>query len=335
MEAPEGIGIASLPRLYNARLTAKPIYFNVMVAGGKGLGKTTFMNNFLGKNILKMQPFAETETKKFWYDEQLCNIQTSIIDLREQDTNIKMRVVEIDGIGDHVTNRGIGQPLRWLMHSLFEDYQEQFSRMVKAQIVDRRIHLCFYFLEPSTAVGCADLEAMKAISSYCSIIPVIAKSDTIDSRSIPRIKKAVRDALDANGVFVYEDLKSGSETPFTVVSGPIAEDEIKNDREYPWGAISVRDFRGNEFKALRDFVLMHSAWNLIQETDFYYNNYRASRMAAQIVNGRDANGKIALSKDAAGKEAVHNSLMIKMEQHKNEILSLKNKLKEKREIQEQ
>ena len=73
------IGVSNLPNLIHSQFISKGCTFNIMIAGSRSLGKTTFLNQFLGSKIIQSQPYNDKNENSYWYLENQCNIQTSYL----------------------------------------------------------------------------------------------------------------------------------------------------------------------------------------------------------------------------------------------------------------
>lgn len=306
-----GIGVSSLPYVRNIGIGIQGINLNIMIVGSNGLGKTTFLNNFLGVEVLKYQPFKEKVQNKYWYNEDICNIQVSKLELVEPNFITKMMIVEVDGIGDYVNNLGCHEPVIEIIENGFIDYEKQHEENVKMLINDKRIHLCFYMIEPLNYLGVADLETMKAISKYCNLIPIIGKSDILNEKKITKIKNSIRDELELNGINFFDNPSNGFEAPF-LISNPNLEN---TKRKYFWGNLETEGIKWNEFKKLKKFILEHSVVYLKNETEFFYDNYRTSKLAEHLIIDNKESNK---------------GIMVKLDDCKKEIQKLKERIKKKK-----
>lgn len=312
------IGVSSLPIVRNSDISVKGIDLNIMIAGSNGLGKTTFMNNFLGINVLKHQPFKEKTQGKYWYNEDVSNVQLSTLEIKELDFSTRMVIVEIDGIGDHVNNTNCYEAAVELLEDSFKNYEKKLEENVKALVSDKRIHLCFYMLEPIEDVKIADIEAMKAIGKHCNLIPIIGKSDLLKRQDIPKIKKMIKEQLDTNGITIFDSPTNGFEAPFPIISGGMEDGSSEpSEREYSWGTVDLNNSCHNEINKLRKFILEHSIINLKNETEFFYDNYRTSKLAAHLTgDGKSENNK---------------GLLMRLEDYRKEIQEIKVRIKKKRD----
>lgn len=320
MDEMGGIGVSNLPKSHHASLSVRGCNFNVMIVGSHGLGKTTFLSQFFGIPALRKKPFASKSANKYWYNEDVCNIQISTAKTVESDFTVSLTLVEVDCIGDSTNNAECHEPLADLLETNFRDFEDKLRENVRALVDDRRVHLCLYMLEPLDTVKMVDLEVMKVVSRYCNIVPVIAKADLVDTDQMENIRRNVRDQLDANNIVPYEDRKNGYSAPFFVILGPVDGENLSEERNYLWGSLNLREFAQNEFYALREFILEKSVVHLKNETEFFYDNYRTSRLASYLME--------------AGKGEENKTIFMRLEEYRREIKEIKGRIKRKRQDRE-
>ena len=315
-----GIGISNLPKSHHASLSVRSCNFNAMIVGSHGLGKTTFLSQFFGIPALRKKPFPTKSTNKYWYNEDICNIQVSTAKAVESDFTVTFTLVEVDCIGDSVNNTECHGPLVDLLEINFKDFEDKLKDSVRALIDDKRVHLCFYMLEPLDSIKAIDLDVMKAISRYCNIVPVVAKADLIDVNQIENIRRSMRDQMDTSNIMPYEDKKNGCTAPFFVVLGPINNESLQEERNHPWGNLELRELAQNEFYKLQVFILERSIVYLKNETEFFYDNYRTTKLASYLME--------------TGKGEENKAIFMRLEEYRKEIKEIKNRIKRKKQDQE-
>lgn len=268
-----GIGVSNLPNLIHNKYTDKGCTFNIMAAGSHGLGKTTFLNQFLGTKILELNPFKPRDNNLFWHIENVCNIQTSYVEILESDLVIRMNITEVDGIGDCIDNTNCWVPIVDFLEKNFEDYHNKFKKSVASQIEDKRVHLCLYFLEPISIIKNSDIEVLKKISKYCTVIPIIAKADLISPSKVSEIKAVLRDILTYNNINYFEDAENMIKAPFFIFN-----QERGSDFGYTWCTSPLQNSKINDFLILKRLILENCVNVIKKETNNYYDNYRVLKL---------------------------------------------------------
>lgn len=299
-----GIGVSNLPNLLHGEYASRGCTFNIMVVGSHGLGKTTFLNQFLGSDVLRMEPF-DAKDNPYWHMEGVCNIQTSYVEVHEGNFLTRMNITEVDGVGDNVDNTNCFEPIVSILEKNFEDYHAKFRHSTRSLIDDKRIHLCLYFLEPIGLIKVPDLEVLSRISKLCTLIPVVAKADLLRTDQAMSIKSAFREILEVSSIPVFDDKESTSEAPFLVFSherdGCVCQ------------GIAMHSHQMNEFQILKRLILERSVVSLIKETENFYDNYRITRMLLQT---EDGGGRSIIEK--------------KIEDYQKKIREIKLRIREKR-----
>lgn len=314
-----GIGIANLPNLLHSEFRKTPCYLNIMVVGSHGLGKTTFLNKIIGNPILKIQPFEKNETNPFWYQEAKCNIQISTVEVVENGFMTRFNIIEVDGLGDHVDNTGCYTPIVELIESKFEAYAAAFKENTSKFIEDHRIHMCFYFLEPIFSISIPNLETMKKLSALCTIIPIIAKSDLLSSAQVPIIKSTIKRILEDNDIAIFNTAEYAEEGPFLIFSESRGE-STSVDGEKLWRESAYESQQVNDFSVVKRLIIERHAYQLIKETDQFYDNYRITRLLQQSTDKDIKDSKERIEK--------------MISDYQNEVRELQLKIRESQTISE-
>lgn len=302
MDNASQIGVSNLPKVRLAKLKARGININVMVAGSHGLGKTTLLRHLFGISCLKSVPFAPRGNDKHWQCGNICNVQISTVAIDQCDFSIQARLTEIDCIGDSVSNSECWSSATELLEEYFRDYEHSFGGTVRALIDDKRVHVCLYMLEPLAQIRVADIEAMRAISHYCCVVPVVAKADLVEEQCMENTRTRIQQQLVSSGVNVFDDRLGGYSAPFFVMFGNDENDALSMERSYPWGVGDLRGAGGNEFDRLREFILEKSIVTLMHETEFLYDNYRTSRLASYLTQVKHVDDSKRNISDAGSRE---------------------------------
>jgi septin 7 len=287
----KGIGVSNLPNLLHNEFRKRPCNLNILVIGPHGIGKTTFMNRLVGSHVFSKQPFESTENNPFWYLEADCNIHSSSIEVCDSNFVTKLNVVEVDGFGDQVDNTGCYKPIVELIESRFDDYKTQIKEKTALHIEDNRFHICFFFLEPIFSINECSIEALKKLSPLCTVIPVIGKSDLVNSDLDVKLKTFIRRTLEENGVSGLNEYTN--EWPFLLFS-ECRDPSTGVEEAKLWRDTTFQSHQTNDFNVLRRLVIEKHAYQLIKDTDQFYDNYRITRLLQQTTDNdiKEAKGKI-------------------------------------------
>ena len=248
-------------------------------------------------------------------------LDASTVEIEERGVKLRLTVVDTPGFGDAIDNTDSFQQIIRYIDEQFERYLRDESGLNRKNIVDNRVHCCFYFINPyghglkpldvevifavklfSNRFMNAFFQVMRQLSNKVSIVPVIAKSDCLTQKEITVLKKKILEEIKEHGIKIYslpdcdsdedEDYKQQVQQlrdsiPFAVV-GANAMVEIKGKkmrgRQYPWGVVEVENPNHCDFVYLRTMLITHMQ-DLQEVThDIHYENYRSERLAR---NGKE------------------------------------------------
>ncbi|XP_035036723.1 neuronal-specific septin-3 isoform X2 [Hippoglossus stenolepis] len=273
--------------------------FNIMVVGQSGLGKSTLVNTLFKSKVSRkscMPNYAEEISKTV----ELHSVSHVI---EEKGVKMKLTVIDTPGFGDQINNENCWEPIVKYVNEQYEKYlREELHVNRKARIPDTRVHCCIYFL-PATGhrLRPIDVEFMKRLGKIVSIVPVIAKADTLTIEERQEFKERIRQDLVANGIQVYpqkeydEDLEEHiindrirESIPFAVV-GTDKEHQVNGNtvlgRKTKWGIIEVENVAHCEFANLRDLLIRSHLQDLKEVThNIHYETYRVRRLNESNMN---------------------------------------------------
>lgn len=142
---------------------------------------------------------------------------------------------------------------------------------------------------------------MKRLGKVVSIVPVIAKADTLTIEERQEFKERIRQDLVANGIRVYPQKEYDEDPeerilndriresiPFAVV-GTDKEHQVNGNkvlgRKTKWGIIEVENVAHCEFANLRDLLIRSHLQDLKEVThNIHYETYRVRRLNESNVN---------------------------------------------------
>lgn len=298
------VGFANLPNQVHRKSVKKGFEFTLMVVGESGLGKSTLINSLFLTDLYPDRTIpsaAENVTKK------TVQLDASTVEIEERGVKLRLTVVDTPGFGDAIDNTDSFQQIIRYIDEQFERYLRDESGLNRKNIIDNRVHCCFYFINPyGRGLKPLDLEVMKQLSNKVSIVPVIAKADCLTQKEISLLKKTILQEIQENGIKVYslpecdsdedEDFKKQVQQlrdsmPFAVV-GANAMVEVKGKklrgRQYPWGIVEVENPAHCDFVKLRTMLITHMR-DLQEVThDVHYENFRSERLARQNEHGTNS-----------------------------------------------
>uniref|UniRef100_A0A8C5H7R1 Septin-8-A-like n=1 Tax=Gouania willdenowi TaxID=441366 RepID=A0A8C5H7R1_GOUWI len=287
------VGFDSLPDQLVSKSVAQGFCFNILCVGETGIGKSTMMNTLF--NTM----FENEEASHYERDVQL---RPETYELRESNVNLKLTVVQTVGFGDQINKEDSFKPILDYIDTQFEKYLEEELKIKRSlfNYHDTRIHICLYFIAPNGhSLKSLDLVTMKKLDSkVVNIIPIIAKSDTVNRSELDKLKIKIMSELVSNGVQIYQfptedeavaEINSSmnvtqTEThlPFAVV-GSVDDVKVGNKlvkaRMYPWGSVQVENESHCDFVKLREMLLRVNMEDLREQTHArHYELYRRCKL---------------------------------------------------------
>ncbi|XP_059413997.1 neuronal-specific septin-3-like isoform X2 [Carassius carassius] len=274
--------------------------FNIMVVGQSGLGKSTLVNTLFKSKVSRKSctPNYEEKISKTVHLQSVSHI------IEEKGVKMKLTVIDTPGFGDQINNENCWEPIVQYVNEQYEKYlKEELNVNRKKRIPDTRVHCCVYFL-PATGhwLRPIDVEFMRRLGKIVSIVPVIAKADTLTLEERLEFKQRIRQDLQANGIRVYpqkeydEDAedrilndKIRENIPFAVV-GTDKEHQVNGNkvlgRKTKWGIIEVENVAHCEFAHLRDLLIRSHLQDLKDVAhNIHYETYRVKRLNESNANG--------------------------------------------------
>eukprot|EP00835_Amoeboradix_gromovi_P006234 NODE_697_length_5080_cov_0.072877.p2 type:complete len:278 gc:universal NODE_697_length_5080_cov_0.072877:4003-3170(-) len=248
LKGPVGIEAFSEHALRQSK--CKEYVFNLMVVGESGLGKSTFINSLFHSNIL-LHSHRPAKTIQLQQFEELL-----------QENGVKLRLTLLDTVGFGMTlNRSADlEPILAYIKSQYETHLNSERSTERKQIQDTRIHCILYFIAP-TGHGLKEVDvlALKTLSNWCNVIPVIAKGDSFTPQELSIFKNSILESLKEFEIPAYPfNSQEGKEQvseilsnyPFAVVG---SNENLKKEngkicqvRKYAWGQVkcNFRSFSG-------------------------------------------------------------------------------------------
>jgi septin 2 len=294
------VGFANLPNQVHRKSVKKGFEFTLMVAGESGLGKSTLINSLFLTDLYPdrvIPPAAERLRRTV-------QIESSTVEIEERGVKLRLTVVDTPGFGDAIDNTDSFQAIIKYIDDQFERYLKDESGLNRKNIIDNRVHCCFYFISPSGhGLKPLDIDFMKKLSNKVSVVPVIAKADCLTMKEIVSLKRRILDEINENGIKIYslpdcdsdedEDYKTQVQQlkdsiPFAVIGAnamvEVAGKKIRG-RQYPWGIVDIENPDHCDFIKLRTMLITHMQ-DLQEVThDLHYENFRSQRLST---TGRQA-----------------------------------------------
>eukprot|EP00732_Lithocolla_globosa_P006239 Lithocolla_globosa_v1_NODE_7100_length_992_cov_33.225187.p1 type:complete len:306 gc:universal NODE_7100_length_992_cov_33.225187:934-17(-) len=269
----------------------KVITYNILVVGRSGLGKTTTVNTLLETGLLPArEPTATGQTP---------DIVTLTEEMQLDVGNATVTVIDTPGFGDAIDSRKSHEKILVYVDEQFHRFLEAESRIHRdTKFLDTRVHVCLYFISPHCGLKEIDIDLIKKLGRRVDILPVLAKSDTLNPTELKNVKKQVKAQIAKHKLATYNfpheddddeeviqecELLRGA-VPFSVIGGVADTESGSYVRTYPWGKVDVYDGTSCDMETLRSVVL-GSHMEIFKDScnDIHYETYREDRLQVQGV----------------------------------------------------
>ncbi|XP_034237136.1 septin-1 [Thrips palmi] len=294
LETPGYVGFANLPNQVHRKSVKKGFEFTLMVVGESGLGKSTLVNSLFLTDLYPERVVPDAIEKAT----QTVKLDASTVEIEERGVKLRLTVVDTPGFGDAIDNTDCFRAIIQYIDDQFERFLRDESGLNRRNIVDNRIHCCFYFISPTGhGLKPLDIQFMKQLHNKVNIVPVIAKADVLTKKEMLRLKKRVMEEIEKNEIKIYplpdcdsdedEDYKEQvrqlkEAVPFAVC-GANAMLEVRGrkvrGRLYPWGVVEVENPEHCDFIKLRTMLITHMQDLQEVTQEVHYENYRSERLA--------------------------------------------------------
>lgn len=322
----EPVGIANLPNQRYKIVSKQGATFTLMVAGESGLGKTTFINTLFQTN-LKPHLDANERHNKFTSPHQTVDIDIIRAVLEEKNFKIRLNIIDTPGFGSNVNNHDSWTPIVDFIDDQHESYMKQEQQPQRDDKKDLRVHACLYFIRPTGhSLKPLDIEIMKRLSTRVNLIPVIAKSDTLNPTELDNFKTRIRDIIEAQDINIYtppldlDDPASAEHSkqliesmPFAIIGSEqeyeVTKGNFVKGRKYPWGLVEVENENHCDFKKLRSLLLRTNMLDLVLSTnELHFETFRSIKLGNDENNDEvvNENGEIIKKSSIKKPRRFHN-----------------------------
>uniref|UniRef100_A0A182QGP8 Septin n=1 Tax=Anopheles farauti TaxID=69004 RepID=A0A182QGP8_9DIPT len=291
------VGFANLPNQVHRKSVKKGFEFTLMVVGESGLGKSTLVNSLFLSDLYPERVIPNAVEKQ----NMTVKLDASTVEIEERGVKLRLTVVDTPGFGDAIDNSDSFSAILEYIDEQYERFLRDESGLNRRNIVDNRIHCCFYFISPfGHGLKPLDIEFMKKLHCKVNIVPVIAKADVLTKKEIQRLKCRILQEIEDNGIKIYplpdcdsdedEDYKEQvrqlkEAVPFAVC-GSTTLLEVKGrkvrGRPYPWGVVEVENPDHCDFIKLRTMLITHMQDLQEVTQEVHYENYRSERLAKSV-----------------------------------------------------
>ncbi|CCF58997.1 hypothetical protein KAFR_0F04020 [Kazachstania africana CBS 2517] len=275
------VGIDQI-RLQQERIIShKGTVFNMLVAGRKNVGKTTLINSLFDEPITSASKPGTTclEMKRF-----------KIVD---STTHLNLTVIETTGFGDNVNNSYGWLPVVNFIDESMRSYVYQEEQPYRNNVVDRRVHICLYLIEPDS-LNVLDVLTMKELSKRVNLLPIISKCDILNLESLKDFKTRLKKICEVQDIEICSFMKTYDEYESikklyplsTITSDEMIPGSSKLGRNYKWGYVAIDNPEYSDFLELRRLLINDNLVDFIKSTEQYYETCRAELLKTRILKSK-------------------------------------------------
>ncbi|KAI8096713.1 putative cell division protein [Halteromyces radiatus] len=258
-----------------------------MLVGDTGLGKSTFIDTLFQTDIHGEQTNQS--------DKSTVNIDPVTFELEEEGIKMLLTVIDTPGFGDRFDRTKDLEPIIQYIDEQFDAYMDIETGIKPRPLdyrYDTRVHLCLYFINPTGHhLKALDVFALQSLSSKVSLIPVIAKADTMTYKERLNYKEKVLQGLKDNAIQVYPidypdehrpEMPFMKKYPFCVIGSRdmvVVDGKQVRGRQYSWGSVQVENVEHSDFVYLRQMLMEYLLHEFNTWThNLHYRSYRLQRL---------------------------------------------------------
>ncbi|XBW35220.1 hypothetical protein QEN19_000783 [Hanseniaspora menglaensis] len=243
-------------------------------------------------------------------DDALFHLKSVDLSIASAEEELHLTMLKSECFGTSIDNEKSILELQTFMEDLFDQVLAEETRIKRnPRFEDGRIHVTLYFLEPNGhGLKELDLKAIKLISKYTNVLPVIARSDSFNEIELKLFKQKVMDDFEHHHIPVFkfsvsndmldgqleDDLESikdnkylDSIQPFSIVTSDEIDSNGEYCRRYNWLgdgiSVPINSMEFNELSILKR-VLFGSHLQDFKDTmtNFLYETYRSNKLQSSF-----------------------------------------------------
>ncbi len=224
-------------------------------------------------------------------------------------TILRVRIIDTPGFGNRVNHRNSVKPITdYISDCRRKRFRREKSPSFKQSSGDdddannrMLVHVCLYFLSPGRFLA-IDRHFLKHVQDEVTIVPVIAKADTMTDEEIARYRAELARIWEDESIGVYSlderhdrKFKFGGRTNVTRPNVANSGNEkfyrgrrpgealaiICRDGMYPWGHSYALDPEHSDLKLIRDSLLSEHTERFLELATAKYVAFRDAQIAKQ------------------------------------------------------
>lgn len=268
--------------VYHMMLRTQKRVFTIMVAGYRGLGKSSFVNTLFDQEIVSMCTKQSDKVSMNLY----------VLDVNCEGIRRNISVIDSPGFGHCINDTKTHQNIENYIRSQFDAFLAEETKIRRnPHFEDNRVHTLVYFISPNThGLSQNDIAFLKTVDSLVNIIPVVGKADGLTARELEQLRFNVMRQVRENSISIFDFEKDSYDTsllmnqgvndklPFAMInSEAVSSSETFKGRKTHWGVININDPDYCDFNLLKEILLSSYMDVLVEKTATeLYEEYRAT-----------------------------------------------------------
>lgn len=289
------VGLSQLPLQKELSCKRKGVHFTMILAGCRGTGKTTFLNSLIGEDLEDDKTPCEP-----------MQVRNRQFFLQEEHVDMNLSVVDMPDFGANIDNQYTWLPIVKYIEYNYRSYLVQEEQPLREKLKDNRVHVCIYFISPTnTQLSSLDIEAMKEISKRVSLIPVVARSDTLNRDELQNFKNIINETLKHNNIEVCKHLtdsfaieKIKAHSPYAIIGSNVLyknpDGNLVRARKYGWGMVEIENPEHCDFVHIRELLMSEHLLDLMSAMETHYVNYRRGFLKLLLGSNSNKDGGLAI-----------------------------------------
>ncbi|KAI9087991.1 Septin-domain-containing protein [Phlyctochytrium arcticum] len=207
-EAKQRMDAINKARVARARPASELGTLKIAIAGDSGIGKTSLVRNFLATpEVVAAEPIPRVADDKTAY---AVRASTSAIPSSGTDA-LNLTFIDTPGFGTHMDAMATIKPVVEYHLQQFQVTDQVFVRNVPHEVLHRFLatpsgghtHVDILIFGILHRLKPVDIEYMRRLAPYVTIVPVILKCDTLTYSEVFRLKAAILEELKRAKVEIY------------------------------------------------------------------------------------------------------------------------------------
>ena len=141
-----------------------------------------------------------------------------------------------------------------------------------------------YFIPPTVhGLRPIDVEFITKLGERVNVIPIIAKSDALNTMELTAFKAKIVEDLKKYDLTIFDFQNANSSDDLTkYVFAVMGSTTPERTREYPWGVVHIEDENVCDYKRLRQLLIRTHMLSLLNYTnEVLYEDFRKINMSSQ------------------------------------------------------